>query len=229
MSNEILLIISLIVIYSMVVLSYYLFGKKGLVASMVLAIVCSNIEVLILVDAFGIEQTLGNIMFASTFLVTDIMSEIYGKAEAKKVVNIGIYSSLAFIVFSQLWLLYTPSANDFAFSHVETLFTNTPRIVLVSFLVLAITQKFDVWMYHKVWKITEKKQGNKKGLLWIRNNASTLISQALNSVLFTFGAFLFIHDFSVVVSIFISSYIIFVITSIADTPFVYLARKIRKK
>lgn len=69
---------------------------------------CANIEVLILVHAFGMEQTLGNILFASTFLVTDILSELAGKKEADKAVNIGILTSVSFMILAQLWLLYQP-------------------------------------------------------------------------------------------------------------------------
>ena len=84
MSNEFLLIFALVVTFSVVVLFYYLFGKSGLYCFTVLATITANIEVLILVNAFGMEQTLGNILFASSFLVTDILSEIYGKRRRKK-------------------------------------------------------------------------------------------------------------------------------------------------
>ena len=69
--NEILLIVSLLVIYGCVLLAYRLFGIHGLYCFTAIATISANIEVLILVDAFGMEQTLGNILFASTFLVTD--------------------------------------------------------------------------------------------------------------------------------------------------------------
>ncbi len=231
MTNEILLILSLLLTFSLVLISYKLFGKQGLIASMVLAIIASNIEVLILVEGFGIEQTLGNVLFASTFLVTDITSELYGKKEAKKIVHIGIYIAIAFTIFSQYWLLYTPSQNDWAFESITTLFSMVPRITLASLLAMAICQRFDVWLYHKVWNYTEKKYNDKKAYLWVRNNASTLITQALNTVLFTLGAFAFVegYDTNTIKSIMLSSYIIFVITSVSDTPFVYLARMINNK
>ena len=79
MSNELLLIITLIVEYSAVVLMYKYLGRDGLYLWTVLATITANIEVLILVKAFGMEMTLGNVLFATTFLVTDIASEIYGK------------------------------------------------------------------------------------------------------------------------------------------------------
>ena len=99
--------------------------------------------------------------------------------------------------------------------------------MLTSFLVYAICQRFDVWAYHKWWAFTTKKCGDSTRFLWLRNNGSTLVSQFLNTLLFTFGAFAGIYDFSTLLSIVWSSYIIFIVTSLADTPVVYLARKIK--
>ncbi len=229
MTNEILLIIMLILTYGMVLVWFAVFGKKGLVCFNVLATIAANIEVLILVNAFGMEMTLGNILFASTFLVTDILSETVGKEYANKSVNIGILTSITFIIFSQSWLLYIPSENDFVMSGIKTVFTNTPRLMLASLLTYAIVQKFDVWMYHKWWQFTEKNFGDRKKFLWLRNNGSTLISQFLNSLLFTFGAFYGIYPLSTLLSITASSYAIFFVTSLADTPVVYLARYIHNK
>ena len=80
MTNELLLILSIIVLFSAVVAFYYFFDIQGLFCWTVLATIAANIEVLILVNAFGMEQTLGNILFASTFLVTDILSEVDRKS-----------------------------------------------------------------------------------------------------------------------------------------------------
>lgn len=228
MSNELLLIINLIVLYSGVLIWYKLFGNRGLFCWTVFATIAANIEVLILVDGFGIEQTLGNIMFASTFIVTDILSETEGKLEAKKAVNIGILTSMTFIIVTQMWLQYTPSANDWAFESIQTIFSNTPRLMLVSLVVYVIAQKFDVWIYHSIWAITYKMCGDKDKYLWLRNNGSTLISQLLNTVLYSFGAFWGLYPIETLISIAISSYGIFLVTSVVDTPVVYAARHISR-
>lgn len=227
--NELLLIASLFVVYGGVLLAFRLFGKTGLYSFTCIATITANIEVLILVNAFGMEQTLGNILFASTFLVTDILSEIAGKKEAQKAVNLGIFTSVLFIIISQSWLLYQPSANDWAQEPIRSIFSNTPRLMLVSVLVYAICQRFDVWAYHKWWNFTKTKFGDEKRFLWLRNNGSTLISQLLNTILYTFGAFWGMYEFPVLLNIALASYVIFIVTSLADTPFVYLARKINEK
>lgn len=229
MTNELLLILSLIITFSFVVAAFYIFGEQGLYLWTVIATIAANIEVLIVVDAFGMEMTLGNILFASTFLVTDISSEIYGKKKAQNAVYLGIATSVIFILISSSWLLYTPNENDWAMPGIRMIFSNTPRMMLTSIIVYVIVQFFDVWAYHKWWNFTSQKFGDSKKFLWLRNNGSTLVSQLLNTVLFTLGAFFGIHAPKTLVSIMFSSYIIFVVTSIADTPFVYLARYIHEK
>lgn len=229
MMNELLLIGSLLVIFGSILLFYYLFGDSGLHAFTCIATITANIEVLIMVDAFGMEQTLGNILFASTFLVTDILSELSGKKAAQKSVNLGILTSLLFILISQSWMLYQPNANDWAQPSIKTIFSNTPRLMFASFIVYAICQRFDVWAYHRWWNMTTRLCGDSKKFLWLRNNGSTLISQLLNTVLYTFGAFWGMYKLPVLINIAVSSYVIFVITSLADTPFIYLARKVKPR
>lgn len=225
MSNELLLIGQLILFYGLLILSYRFFGLKGLISWTVVATIAANIEVLIQVEAFGMNMTLGNIMFASTFVVTDVLSELYGKKSAQLAVNIGIGTALAFIIVSQSWLLFTPNEFDFAMSSMQAIFSNTPRLMLTGLAVYAIVQRFDVWLYHRLWKLL----GDTRRHLWARNNGATLISQLLNAVLFTYGAFYGVFESEVLISIVGASYIIFIVTSLADTPVVYLCRHMKEK
>ena len=229
MTNELLLVISVFVVYGGTILFYKLQGLNGLYCWTIFATISANIEVLILINAFGMEQTLGNVMFASSFLVTDIVSEIYGKEKANKAVNLGIMASFMFIIVSQLWLQFTPSPNDWAMESITTIFSNTPRLMLVSFLVYAVCQRLDVWLYHKWWQLTDNKFNDHKKYLWLRNNGSTLISQLLNTILFNVGAFGGMYDGKTLLSIIGAGYVIYIVTSLVDTPFVYWARKIKVK
>lgn len=229
MRNELLLIVSLIVEFGAILLAYRLFGKGGLYAMTVFCTIAANIEVMILVNAFGMDQTLGNILFAASFAITDILSENEGKQAADRAVNIGIFTSVLFIVVSQSWLLYNPSPDDTMMPAIRQVFSNTPRLMLVSIAVYAITQRLDVWMYHKWWEFTTRKFGEARKFLWLRNNGSTLISQLLNTVLFTFGAFAGIYSLPVLLNICGSSYVIYIVTSLCDTPVVYLSRKVKEK
>lgn len=225
--NELLLIISLLVSFGAVLLFYKLFGKAGLFAWIGISAVFANIEVTILVHAFGMEQTLGNTLFASSFLATDILSELHGKKEADKGVYIGISATILFIIFSLLWVNYIPSQDDWAMPAVKSLFAHTPRILIASLLGYAVSELLDVWLYHKWWDFTAKRSGSKSKFLWLRNNFSTLISQFVNIVIFNFGAFYAIYPLPELIKITAACYTIYIATSLLDTPFVYLARKLK--
>lgn len=101
----------------------------------------------ILITAFGLDQTLGNILFAATFLITDILSVCFGKKEANKAVYMGLFVQIFFLLLSQSWLLYKPAAGDGSMDSINTIFSNTPRMILASFSVYAVSQMFDVWLY----------------------------------------------------------------------------------
>ena len=228
MKNELLLMLSVVLIYGAVLICYRLFGKSGLFAMTAIGTVLANVEVLMLVEGFGMEQTLGNVMFASTYLITDILSENEGKRAAQKAVWIGIFTSCAMLAFTQFWLLYTPSAEDWARVHIEAIFSTTPRLLLASFLGYAVSQRIDVWLYHKWWDLTGK-HGDRDRFLWLRNNFSTLISQIINTVLFTTLAFGGWYSGSMLWQVMVSSYVIYIFTSLLDTPAVYLARHMKKQ
>lgn len=224
MKNELLLIGSVIIIYGAVLVAYRFFGKVGMYIMTVIATILANIEVLLLVDGFGMEQTLGNVMFASTYLVTDILSENEGKEYATRAVWLGVFTSIVMLLFTQYWLLYTPSANDWARVHISAIFATTPRLLAASFLGYIVSQRFDVWLYHKWWDFTSKKTGDNKSCLWLRNNGSTLISQIVNTAIFNSVAFFGMYGTKTFISIMLSSYVIYIFTSLLDTPIVYIAR-----
>ena len=213
----------------MAIISYRFFGKSGLYCVSAIATILANIEVLLLINAFGMEQTLGNVLFAVTFLITDILSECEGKKAANRAVWIGMFTSLFFLLLSQSWLLYIPAESDWAMGAIREIFSSTPRMLISSFIVYAISQMFDVWLYHKWWAFTEKKTGDRRRFLWLRNNGSTLISQLLNTLLFTLFAFYGTYDMGTLLSIFASSYVIYIFTSLLDTPALYLARRVHER
>lgn len=227
--NEIILILSLIIEFGAVLLAYRFFGKGGLYAMTGFCTITANIEAMILIRAFGMDQTLGNILFAASFVITDILSENESKKDANRAVNLGIFISILFILVSQSWFLYTPSPDDVITPAIREVFSTTPRLMLVSIAVYAVTQRLDVWMYHKWWEFTKKRFGDSRRFLWLRNNAATLVAQLLNTLLFTFGAFWGTYPLPVLMGILGSSYVIYIVTSLCDTPVIYLSRRIKEK
>ncbi len=227
--NELLLIASLIFHFGAVLAAWKLFGRAGLYAMTVFTTVFANIEVTVLVHAFGMDQTLGNVLFAASFLVTDILSENVGKKAADKAVNLGIFAAILFALTTQSWLLFIPAEGDGVMSGIRQVFAGTPRTIFASVAVYAVTQRLDVWLYHKIWTITTRRTGDRRRYLWLRNNGATLISQLVNTVLFTLCAFGGKYPPATLLSVMGSSYLIYIVTALCDTPAVYLARKICPK
>ena len=124
---------------------------------------------------------------------------------------------------SQLILWFTPNANDYINESLKVVFGLVPRITLASLAGFIVSQNLDVFLYHLIWS----KTGNSKKMLWLRNNGSTLTSQLIDTVIFTFLAFWGVYPNPVFFSILITTYVFKAVVALLDTPFMYLSRKIK--
>jgi len=223
MINELLWIGLLFVSLFSVILSYKLFGKIGLFIWTALAVILANIQVMKTIQVFGLVTALGNVIYASIFLSTDILNENHSKKDAQKAVWIGFFVLIATTVIMQITLQFIPDESDLLSEHIKAIFSFLPRIAIASLIAYLISQSHDVWFFAKL----KKKQGEKK--LWIRNNLSTITSQLLDNAIFTIIAFTGIEGFTseIILQIFITSLILKIIVAVCDTPFLYLAKKIR--
>ena len=204
-----------------VTLAYKLFSKTGIYAWVALATVIANIEVVKCVDIFGLPLTLGNVTYGSIFLATDILNEKYGREKAQKGVFLGFFSLLVLTLFTQIDLLYIPSSNDFAQGAMQTIFALTPRICLGSMLAYLVSNTMDVFLYKKIRDILPSDK-----FLWVRNNAATMTSQLVDTILFTFIAFFGVFPLSIVLKLCFTTYVLKLIIAVCDTPFLYLAKRI---
>ncbi len=211
-------------------LTAFRFGKMYIFILIAVYSILMNIFVLKQFTLFGFVVTGGNALYGSVFLLTDILSEHYGKKEAFKAVIVGFLTSAVFVVATQVLLAFGPNEFDFAQGSLATLFSVTPRILLGSMLAYAIAQSFDVWAFAKIKKWT----GNK--FLFLRNNGSTLISQAIDTLIFTavglttfaWLPFAGVISTDVFLSVAIATYIIKVVVAFIDTPFLYLSYWVKK-
>ncbi len=219
--NEILWFLFALVNFVLVLGIYKLFGKTGLFAWIAMGTVLANIQVTKTIELFGLTATLGNIMYGTLFLVTDSLNEKYGLKDAKNAVYIGFVSLIAMVIIMQMALLFTPHAEDFASDSLNTIFSLMPRIALGSLTAYILSQLLDVHLFQK---IKEKLPSDK--LLYVRNIGSTMVSQFVDTLIFVPIAFLGTHELSIVISIFITTYIIKLLVAVLDTPFVYIIKKI---
>lgn len=218
--NELLWLLMLVVNFGAILVIYRLFGKVGLFIWVPIAAITANIQVLKTVEIFGLTATLGNIVYATSFLVTDILSENYGKAQARRAVAFGFFSIVVIVGLMNLALLFRPHSSDFAHEHLAAIFTVLPRVTAASLVAYAVSQLHDVWAY-ELWR----KRFPDRRHIWIRNNLSTVVSQLVDTVVFTAGAFIGIFPFSVVLEIALTTYVLKVVVAMADTPLVYIARR----
>lgn len=219
--NELLWIGLAILDLTMVLVVFRFFGKHGLFALIVFSLVLCNIQVLKTIELFGLTTTLGNSLYASVFFATDLLSEHYGKKEAKKAVVLGFCGLVLAVVSMQMALLFIPSEADFAQPHLEAIFGVMPRVVLASMAAYLFSQWHDIWAF-QYWK---ERTGGKH--LWLRNNASTVVSQLLDTIVFCSIAFLGLFPMSVWFQILLTTYLIKVIVAFLDTPFIYLAARFK--
>jgi hypothetical protein len=172
-------------------------------------------------EIFGVklfELSVGILPYPLTFLITDIISEIYGKKRANQVVITGIFASLfsLFIVLISNAVPATPwsPVSDTMFT---TVFGQTAIAVTASMMAYLFAQFIDIQIYHFWKRLTKGKH------LWLRNNGSTFSSQFID----TFTILTLLCSFEIIawdkfLGLLISGVIFKWFVAFCDTPFMYL-------
>ena len=209
--------ISLIVTFFSVVLAEKFFKKEGLFVWISISTIIANILVCKNIDLFGFTTAIGNILFASNFLATDILCEKYTKEDGKKAIIMAACSVVVFIITMQIALLYIPSSDDISHESMKTLFSLNLRVSIASLVMFVVSNMMDIYIYNK---IKEKVEGK----MWLRNNVATIVCNSLENYLFSFFAFVGIYGIGIVFQIATVASVIEIIIAICDTPFLYLAK-----
>lgn len=232
MSNEFIFFSLLIFTLASTLLAFRL-GRAYLFGLIMCEVALMNIFVVKQFDLFGLAITGGNILYGGIFLATDILNEFYGKRIARRAVWAGFGAGVFMLVTSALMTAVSPNSFDVAQNSFQVIFSPTFRIVLASLVSYLIFQSFDVWLFDLIKKSTNGK------FLWLRNNLSTILSQAGDTILFTAVGLLIIPAFSDIKllagfvpgeafwEVVAFTLIIKIIVSILDTPVIYLAKKIK--
>ena len=224
-NQDALWLVTLCADLGLTVLLFHFFGRRGLLAAIVLSILLANLQGPKLTVILGMQTSLGVIFYSSIFFATDLLSEKYGRAEANRAVLIGFCVSIIIVVMLSLGLLFQPSPQPKSaeFSReiheaFEAILNFTPRFVFGSLFAYLVSQSFDVWLFHK---IKEKTQGRH---LWLRNNLSTMASQTIDTLLYSFVVWWGVVDLATAMQLGLVKYGFKVAIAAFDTPFIYWAR-----
>jgi len=233
---EFVWLLMLLVAFGAIVVMGRLFGEAGLVAYVVIAIIGANIQVLKVVQfgVFGYPLALGTVLFASSFLATDILTEHYGRRAAQRAVLIGFFALALWTVIMILTLGFAPLTPEQAGTEwawalgvqgaMETLFTPVTAFFVAGMAAYLLSQFHDVWLYSLLKRLTRGRH------LWLRNNASTWISAFIDTVVFSVLAWVVFAPEPIGVEALVFTYILGtywlrVIVALLDTPFIYLAHR----
>ena len=166
-----------------------------------------------IITIFGFFVPAGIIAYSITFIITDTTSEIYGKKAADTVVLSGFISLVAAFFLLQISIAL-PAApfwqNQDGFISV---IGSTSRIIIASLVAYLISQFHDVWLFHILKKKTDGKH------LWLRNNASTAVSQFIDSFIFITIAF---YGVMPIWPLIFGQWVVKMTIAIIDTPIVYM-------
>ena len=221
MNNVLLIFINIIVTFSMVVLIEKIFKKEGIYVWTAIALIMANILECQTVGLFnGFTSTCGNVLFASVFLSTDIMSEKYGSEYSKKAIKLAVVAMIAFTIIMQIGLLFTPDETDFAHDAMTTLFSLNLRISISSIVMFFISNNLDIFLFEKI----KKKLPNQ---LWVRNNVATIVSNVLENYFFIFFAFVGLYDIPTMLNIATTISVVEIVIALFDTPFLYISNKLK--
>ena len=239
-NTEIVWFMMLILCFLSILVFLRLFGYVGLYVYSAIAIIAANIQVLKQANFNFFSSinekiipfyepspiALGTILFASTFLCTDILSEYYGKEKARKNVLIGFCSFFLMTILMLVTIGIQPAEDEWVSMVQESLailFTPMTSIFVASMIAYLISQYFDIWFFSYLKTVSSNK------LLWLRNNVSTAVSSLIDNTVFSIFAWIILNPnpfplSDVIMTFILGVYLLRVFIAILDTPFIYLAK-----
>jgi len=187
----------------------------------VACLIISNVVSSKVVTILGLTVPAAIVAYPLTFLMTDVIGEIWGKEEANRTVWIGLLCQGIVLAMTVIAIALPPVdyMADMQESFVAVLGSSW-RFVLGSMVAYFCSQTWDVWIFHKIRDAYIKKHGTTKGGRWLWNNGSTMTSQAIDTAIFITIAFTGVVEN--LPWMILSQYIIKLIYAALDTPFFYL-------
>ncbi len=159
----------------------------------------------------------GVLPYPITFLITDILSEVFGRKKTNKVVLVGFFASVLVLGILLLGHNFPAiSSSPVTDNEYEKVFSNSFRIISASMLAYLVAQFIDIRLYH-FWK--SKTKGK---MLWVRNNFSTIFSQLIDTILVTSVIFIGVQDFAFISGLIQDGWLFKVIFAAFDTILIYI-------
>ena len=186
-------------------------------------LITANIITVKLISVWGWVVPAGIIAYPLTFLFTDVITELYGRKTASRVVWLGFGASILMVILVIGAGLLKPAAIWEGQAAYESVLGMITRIVLASMIAYLVSQHHDVFAF-SFWR-----QKTKARFLWLRNNASTMVSQALDTGLFITIAFWGTVPNNILVNMLVTQYVIKLVIAALDTPFCYLMVNLLKR
>ena len=196
-------------------------GNQALCSFLCVQAILANLFVIKQITLLGFTATASDMYIVGSVLTLNLLQEYYGKDEARRAIWISFSMLLFYTIVSQIHLLYIPALSDFSQTHYHALLSFMPRLATASIIVYLIVQHFDTFFYGLL-----KKRFNGH-YLWARNIISITVSQAFDTILFSFlGLYGIIGNLR---EIMVVSFGIKMATMLLLTPMLLLVKKSIKK
>ena len=235
---EAMLVIEMAICFTLIPIMLRLFGPSGMFVYIAIGIVGANIQVLKAVkfSFFSDPTALGTVLFASSYLCTDVLTEYYGRAAAKRGILLGFAAMLLMTVMMMLAMGYRPmtpaeAGDGMAWAlpnhaHIVALFLPAPTLLAASMTSYLISQFNDVMVFQKIRAMTKARH------MWLRAAGSTAISALIDNIIFNSLAWVIFPwilgetPLSIRVLIFsyiIGTYWIRLAMAVIEAPYIYVA------
>ncbi len=160
---------------------------------------------------------LSEFLFAITFPITDVVTEVWGARRARLIVYGGALVNL-FVMLALSLAVALPSPEYWQPQNdaYTLLYAAAPRLWLASITAVVVSQLLDIYVFNVIRSMTGER------MLWLRNNGSTLVSQAVDTVIFYMIAFYGLISNEALFSLLVGNYLLKILLSVLDTPLVYV-------
>lgn len=201
------------------------FSKLFVIISIisVATMLISNITATKLFEIKSVILPCSALLFPITYIIGDVISEIYGYKKAKLVIILGFIANAFMVLFFQLTIIMPPASTWNMQSSYETVLGTTPRIFIASLMAFLFGSLSNAFLMQKIKELTKDK------FLWVRTIGSTIVGELLDTVIFVSIAFIGNVNHTIILTTMASQYLWKLSYEVLATPFTYqVIKKIKK-